>query len=245
MANQSLLPFGARHHRGEAHTAHLGGRLNWLRAGVLGANDGLVSTAGVVVGVAGATSTLSTILTAGLAGLVAGALSMAGGEYVSVSTQRDTEAAAVARERWELTNLPEQEEAELAGLYRARGLSEQLARQVARELTEGDALRAHAEAELQIDPSVLTDPWQAAGASFLAFGVGGLVPMLAILVPLAGWRIAVCVVAVVVGLVLTGYLSARLGNAPPRAAVVRNVSVGALTMAITWGVGKLSGGVIG
>lgn len=239
------VPFRMRHHRGEAHTAHLGGRLNWLRAGVLGANDGLVSTAGVVVGVAGATSTLATILTAGLAGLVAGALSMAGGEYVSVSTQRDTEAAAVDRERWELANLPEQEEAELAGLYRARGLSEGLARQVARELTAGDALRAHVEAELQIDPEALTSPWQAAGASFLSFAIGGLVPLLAILVPFEAWRIAGCVGAVVAGLVLTGYLSARLGDASPRAAVVRNVGVGILTMAITWGVGKLTGGLVG
>jgi VIT1/CCC1 family predicted Fe2+/Mn2+ transporter len=243
----TILPFpsGARRHRDEAHTAHLGGRLNWLRAGVLGANDGLVSTAGVVVGVAGATSTFSTILTAGLAGLVAGALSMAGGEYVSVSTQRDTEAAAVNHERWELANLPEQEEAELVGLYRERGLSEELARQVARELTEGDALRAHAEAELRIDPEALTSPWQAAGASFFAFAGGGLVPMLAILVPVAGWRIVLCVAAVVVGLVLTGYVSARLGDAPPRAAVVRNVGVGILTMAITFGVGKLTGSVVG
>ena len=237
--------FGMRHHRGETHTAHLGGRLNWLRAGVLGANDGLVSTAGIVVGVAGATSALSTILTAGIAGLVAGALSMAGGEYVSVSTQRDTEAAAIARERWELANLPEQEEAELADLYRARGLSERLARQVSRELTAGDALRAHAEAELQIDPDVLTSPWQAAVASLLAFTVGGIVPLLAILVPVAGWRVAVTVAAAVVGLILTGYLSARLGDAPRQAAIVRNVGVGALTMAITWTVGKLTGGVIG
>lgn len=239
------VPFGARRHRGEAHTAHLGGRLNWLRAGVLGANDGLVSTAGVVVGMAGATSTLSTIVTAGIAGLVAGALSMAGGEYVSVSTQRDTEAAAVSRERWELANLPEQEETELAGLYHERGLSEPLARQIARDLTAGDALRAHVEVELQIDPNVLTSPWQAAGASFLAFAVGGLVPLLAILVPVAGWRVAAVVAAVVAGLVLAGYLSARLGGAPPRAAVVRNVGVGVLTMVITWGVGKLSGGVVG
>jgi VIT1/CCC1 family predicted Fe2+/Mn2+ transporter len=239
------VPFGERRHRGEAHTAHLGGRLNWLRAGVLGANDGLVSTAGVVVGMAGATSTLSTIVTAGIAGLVAGALSMAGGEYVSVSTQRDTEAAAVSRERWELANLPEQEETELAGLYHERGLSEPLARQIARDLTAGDALRAHVEVELQIDPNVLTSPWQAAGASFLAFAVGGLVPLLAILVPVAGWRVAAVVAAVVAGLVLAGYLSARLGGAPPRAAVVRNVGVGVLTMVITWGVGKLSGGVVG
>jgi VIT1/CCC1 family predicted Fe2+/Mn2+ transporter len=128
-------------HRGEAHPLNLGGRLNWLRAGVLGANDGLTSTAGVVVGVAGTTSTFSTILTAGVTALVAGALSMTGGEYVSVSTQRD---AALARE---LLTMPEQE-AEHSGFYCARGLSDQLARQVAHELTAGDALRAHAEAEL-------------------------------------------------------------------------------------------------
>ena len=239
------LPFLARHHRREPHTDALGDRLNWLRAGVLGANDGLVSTAGVVVGVAGATTTLSTILTAGLAALVAGSLSMAGGEYVSVSTQRDTEAAAIDLERWELANLPQQEEAELAGIYRDRGLSEQLSHQVARELTAGNVLRAHAEAELQIDPDALTSPWMAAGASFVSFAIGGALPVLAILVPFSDWRVAVCVVAAVIGLVLTGYLSARLGKAPPRAAVLRNVGFGIVTMAITWGVGKLSGGVIG
>ena len=160
-------------HAHEPHGAGLGARLNWLRAGVLGANDGLVSTAGVVVGVAGATATVSTILTAGIAALVAGALSMAGGEYVSVSTQRDTEEAAIARERKELATIPEEEEAELARLYQGRGLSEELARQVAKELTAGDALRAHAEAELHIDPDELTDPWQAAIASLISFAVGG------------------------------------------------------------------------
>jgi VIT1/CCC1 family predicted Fe2+/Mn2+ transporter len=239
------LAFGARQHGGEAHRAGLGGRVNWLRAAVLGANDGLVSTAGVVVGVAGATSSVSTIATAGVAALVAGALSMAGGEYVSVSTQRDTEKAAIELERWELANLPEQEEAELAGLYRERGLTEPLARQVARELTKGDALRAHAEAELQIDPDALTNPWQAAGASFCSFAAGGLLPLLAILVPIEEWRVVVCVVAVAIGLVLTGYLSARLGDAPPGPAVARNLGVGLLTMAITYGVGRLTGGVVG
>jgi VIT1/CCC1 family predicted Fe2+/Mn2+ transporter len=234
-----------RRHRGEFHQAGLGGRLNWLRAGVLGANDGLVSTAGIVVGVAGATSTVSTILTAGIAGLVAGALSMAGGEYVSVSTQRDTEEAAIAREREELATIPKEEEDELAGIYQERGLSEPLARQVAKELMAGDALRAHAEAELHIDPEALTSPWEAAGASFFSFAVGGLVPVLAILIPIAGWRVVFCVAAVVAGLVITGYVSARLGNAPPKAAVLRNVGVGVLTMAVTWAVGKITGGVVG
>jgi VIT1/CCC1 family predicted Fe2+/Mn2+ transporter len=227
-------PFGARHPR-EAHAGDLGGRLNWLRAGVLGANDGIVSTAGIVVGVAGATSSLTAILTAGFAGLVAGSLSMAGGEYVS--TQRDTEQTALRLERWELANLPEQEATELTRIYQQRGLSEPLARQVAHELMTKDALQAHAEAELRIDPDVLTSPWQAAGASFISFAIGGVLPLVAILFPLETWGVA----AVVVGLVVTGYLSARLGNAAPRAAIVRNVGVGLLTMAITWGVGRIFG----
>ena len=220
------IPFGRRHQQ-EPHGDSLGGKLNWLRAGVLGANDGLVSTAGVVVGVAGATSTLSTIVTAGIAASVAGSLSMAGGEYVSVSSQRDTEMAAIEQERWELEHIPQQEEDELAGIYQERGLSEQLARNVAQELMAGNALRAHAEAELHINPDELTNPWQAAGASFLAFAVGGAIPALAIIVPFNSWRVAFCVAAVVFGLVLTGLLSARLGNAKPKSAIIRNVAVGA------------------
>ncbi len=236
----SVLPF-ARPHSKEPHIGELSDRLNWLRAGVLGANDGLVSTAGIVVGVAGATAVLGDILTAGLAGLVAGSLSMAGGEYVSVSTQRDTEQAAVNLERWELANLPEREEDELSGLYEQRGLSQATARQVARELTAHNALQAHSEAELHINPEQLTQPWHAAGASFVAFAVGGLLPFVAIMYPNAALRVWVCVVAVVIGLVLTGYLSARLGKAPVGPAIIRNVAMGILTMAITWGVGRLFG----
>lgn len=230
-----------RSHINEPHVGGLSERLNWLRAGVLGANDGIVSTAGIVVGVAGATSSLREILTAGVAGLVAGSLSMAGGEYVSVSTQRDTEQAAVALEKWELANLPEREEAELMDIYSKRGLSPGLARQVARELTEHDALQAHAEAELRIDPDALTSPWQAAGASFASFAVGGLLPFVAIMFPSETWRIWICVAAVIVGLVITGFLSARLGKAPAGPAIVRNVGVGILTMAITWGAGRIFG----
>ena len=240
----SPLPFGGRRHPGEAHLGELGGRLNWLRAGVLGANDGLVSTAGIVVGVAGATSTLSTILTAGIAGLVAGSLSMAGGEYVSVSTQRDTEAAALERERHELATMPDEELDELTGIYEERGIPGPLAREVAKALSERDALRAHAETELQIDPGALTSAWQAAGASFLAFAIGGLIPTLAILAPFEDWRVAICVAAVIVGLIVTGYSSARLGHARPGPAVLRNVAVGILTMAITWLVGRVTGGVV-
>lgn len=228
-------------HTAEPHHASLGERLNWLRAGVLGANDGIVSVAGVAVGVAGATADRSAILVAGVASLVAGALSMAGGEYVSVSTQRDTEQAALRLERYELETMPEEEEKELAGIYEDKGLSPELAAEVAHELTENDALEAHAEAELGIDPDDLTSPWHAAWASLVAFTVGGLLPLLAIAVPGVSVRVWACAGAVLVGLVLTGAISARLGNANARRAIIRNVGVGALTMLVTYLVGLLFG----
>ncbi|WP_033438880.1 VIT1/CCC1 transporter family protein [Saccharothrix sp. NRRL B-16314] len=232
-------------HAGEPHNDDLSGRLNWLRAGVLGANDGIVSTAGLVVGVAGATTDRTTILAAGVAGLVAGSLSMAGGEYASVSTQRDTEKAALRLEAQELRDMPEAEEQELAGIYRDKGLSDELAARVARELTEQDALRAHAEAELQIDPDNLTSPWQAAWASLVAFAVGALIPVIAIVVPPTAWRVWACAVAVLVGLVLTGAISARLGSSHVGRAVRRNVVVGSLTMFVTYYVGLLFGVTVG
>ncbi|NIH78090.1 VIT1/CCC1 transporter family protein [Amycolatopsis viridis] len=231
----------AEAHAHEPHHDSLGSRLNWLRAGVLGANDGIVSVAGIVVGVAGATTDHGAILMAGIAGLVAGALSMAGGEYVSVSTQRDTEQAALRLEKHELKTMPEAEEQELADIYEAKGLSRELAEQVARELTRKDALAAHADAELGIDPDELTSPWQAAWASLVAFTVGAIIPLVAIALPPTSWRVWTCVIAVVVGLALTGYTSARLGNAGARRAVIRNVGVGALTMLITYYVGTLFG----
>lgn len=232
-------------HAGEPHNDDLSGRLNWLRAGVLGANDGIVSTAGLVVGVAGATTDRTTILAAGVVGLVAGSLSMAGGEYASVSTQRDTEKAALRLEAQELRDMPEAEEQELAGIYRDKGLSDELAARVARELTEQDALRAHAEAELQIDPDNLTSPWQAAWASLVAFAVGALIPVIAIVVPPTAWRVWACAVAVLVGLVLTGAISARLGSSHVGRAVRRNVVVGSLTMFVTYYVGLLFGVTVG
>ncbi|MFI9005616.1 VIT family protein [Actinosynnema sp. NPDC053489] len=232
-------------HPGEPHHDDLSGRLNWLRAGVLGANDGIVSTAGLVVGVAGATTDRTAILAAGVAGLVAGSLSMAGGEYVSVSTQRDTERAALKLEERELREMPEEEERELAGIYRDKGLSEELAARVARELTEQDALRAHAEAELQIDPDNLTSPWQAAWASLLSFAVGALIPLVAIVLPPTQWRVWACAASVLVGLVLTGVISARLGASRVSRAVRRNVVVGSLTMIVTYYVGLLFGVTIG
>ncbi|MEU4742979.1 VIT family protein [Actinosynnema sp. NPDC023658] len=232
-------------HPDEPHRDDLSGRLNWLRAGVLGANDGIVSTAGLVVGVAGATTDRTAILAAGVAGLVAGSLSMAGGEYVSVSTQRDTEKAALRLEARELREMPEEEERELAAIYQDKGLSAELAAQVARELTERDALRAHAEAELQIDPDNLTSPWQAAWASLVAFAVGALIPLIAIVLPPVPWRVWTCVVAVLVGLVLTGVVSARLGSSRTSRAVRRNVVVGSLTMVVTYYVGLLFGVTVG
>lgn len=232
-------------HESEPHHAGLAERLNWLRAGVLGANDGIVSVAGLVVGVAGATTSKTAILTAGVASLVAGALSMAGGEYVSVSTQRDTERAALELEKQELKEMPEEEQRELAQIYEDKGLSAGLAEQVARELTEKDALRAHADAELQIDPDNLTSPWQAAWASLLSFTVGGLIPLLAIGFPPTDWRVWTCGIAVLIGLALTGWISARLGSADVRRAILRNVGVGALTMLVTYYVGVLFGNTVG
>ncbi|MFE4453162.1 VIT family protein [Streptomyces sp. NPDC056796] len=225
----------------EPHGGGLGTRLNWLRAAVLGANDGVVSTAGIVVGVAGATGDRSTLLTAGLAGLLAGSMSMAAGEYVSVSTQRDSEKAALAMERRELEETPEAELAELTGLLEEKGLSNRLAREAAVQLTRRDALRAHAEVELGIDPDELTNPWHAAGASFLAFTVGALLPLLAIVLPPTSVRLPVTVVSVLAALALTGWWSARLGEAAARPAVLRNMAGGAVAMAVTYGAGTLLG----
>jgi VIT1/CCC1 family predicted Fe2+/Mn2+ transporter len=228
-------------HLGEAHDYSIGTRLNWLRAGVLGANDGIVSTAGVVIGVAAATTDRGAILTAGVAGLAAGALSMAAGEYVSVSTQRDTERALLAKEKRELRELPDEELAELAGLYEQRGLSPHLARQVAEQLTARDALAAHAEVELGIDPDDLTNPWHAAWASMLAFTLGALLPLIAILLPSVSMRVPVTAVAVIAALALTGWTSATVGRAPRPPAILRVVGGGALAMAVTYAIGRLVG----
>ncbi|MEV7599145.1 VIT family protein [Kitasatospora sp. NPDC089797] len=219
--------------------AELSARLNWLRAAVLGANDGVVSTAGIVTGVAGAAGSRTALLAAGVAGLLAGAMSMAVGEYVSVSTQRDTERAALAKEQRELTEDPEGELDELTDYYRDSGLTDGLAREVASALTERDALLAHAQTELGIDPEALTNPWEAALASAAAFTLGALVPLLAVLLPPESSRLWVTVVAVVLALVLSGWTSARLGGAGPARAVGRNVVGGLLAMAVTY-----SGGVL-
>lgn len=232
-------------HQGETHgNGDLGERSNRIRAAVLGANDGIVSIAGLVLGVAGATTDEKVILFTGLAGLVAGALSMATGEYVSVSSQRDTESAAVAKEVRELAENPEGELQELTGLYMKRGLSHDLAHQVAIELTAYDALAAHAEVELNIQPGEYVNPWSAALSSMLAFTLGALIPLLAIVLSPAAARVGVTVVAVVVALAVTGFLSARLSGSSTATAVARNIAGGSLAMAITYGVGRLVGGTV-
>jgi len=211
---------------------------------VLGANDGIVSTAGVVIGVAGATSQTFAIATAGIAALVAGAFSMAGGEYVSVSTQRDTERALLAKEQWELDTMPDTELKELTDIYVDRGVTPDVAALVARDLTARDPLRAHAEAELGIDPDDLTNPWLAAVSSLVSFSVGAAIPLIAILLPLSQ-AVLICVLAVALALAITGLVSAHLGGAPKVRAVLRNIGMGLLTMAVTYGVGRLFGTVAG
>jgi len=232
-------------HSREPHTGGTAGRMNRLRAAVLGANDGIVSVAGIVIGVAGATSDRGPIFTAGLAGLVGGAVSMALGEYVSVSSQRDSQHALIAQEKRELAASPEAELTELTALYEAKGLSPATARTVATELTSHGALAAHLEAELHIDPADIPSPFQAAAASAVSFTVGALLPLLAILLTPATVRVPVTFAAVLVALALTGALSARLGESNIRRAVLRLVIGGALGLAFTYGVGHLFGTAIG
>jgi VIT1/CCC1 family predicted Fe2+/Mn2+ transporter len=225
----------------EPHKGNIALKLNWLRAGVLGGNDGIVSTAGIVLGVAGATASRSTILTAGIAGLAAGAMSMAVGEYVSVSSQRDTEQALLAKERAELRDSPDEELAELADMYAAKGLAHDLAAEVAVQLTANDALGAHAEVELGINPGNLTSPWHAAFASWVAFTLGALLPLVAIAVPPPAVRVPITVAAVLVALGLTGITSGWLGKAPRTRPFWRNVIGGGVAMAVTYGIGTLVG----
>ncbi len=231
-------------HRHEPHADSVAARLNWLRAGVLGANDGIISTAGLVIGVAAATTETSAIATAGVAGLCAGAVSMALGEYVSVSSQRDTEQALIAKESAELKAMPEAEHAELVHLLQRRGLAPETSRKAADELTEHDALGTHLSIELGIDQHDLANPWIAAGSSAVAFALGATLPLIAILVPPAAARIGITFVAVLVALLITGVVSARLGGAPPKTAVLRLVVGGALAMAVTYGIGELVGASI-
>jgi VIT1/CCC1 family predicted Fe2+/Mn2+ transporter len=217
------------------------GRIGWLRAAVLGANDGIVSTSSLIVGVAAAAAGKPEVLLAGFAGLAAGALSMAAGEYVSVSSQADTEAADLARERRELAEQPQFELDELAEVYRARGLSAELAREVAQQLTAHDALAAHARDELAISELTSARPLQAAMASAATFSLGAALPMVtALLTPLPALPAGVTAASLAF-LALLGALGARAGGAPVLKGIARVVFWGALAMAVTAGVGRLFG----
>jgi len=222
----------------EIHMVH---RIGWLRAAVLGANDGLVSTASLVVGVAAAGSGRPEILIAGLAGLVAGAMSMAAGEYVSVSSQTDAEQADLARETKELTETPEAELAELAGIYMRRGLDEGLARQVAAQLTRKDALGAHARDELGISETVTAHPIQAAVVSAVTFAAGALIPLIIALIAPAGQISVVIAATTLVALAVLGGLGASAGGAGIVKGAVRVMFWGALAMAATAAVGMAFG----
>ena len=216
-------------------------KLNSLRAAVLGANDGIVSISGLIFGVAGATNNKGAIFTAGLAGLVAGAISMGLGEYVSVSTQRDTEQAYIAREKALLKSDPAGQLEDLAQDFVKKGVSHATALQFARELTAVDPVKAHLEAELHLSEDDLTNPITAAISSLLSFTLGALIPLVSAIISPDRLRIKVTLVAVLFGLFLTGYYSAKAGGASRRKAVLRVVIGGVLGMAITYVIGYLFG----
>ncbi|QQS69310.1 VIT family protein [Candidatus Saccharibacteria bacterium] len=219
-------------------------KLNGLRAAVLGANDGVVSTAGLIFGVAGATNNKGAIFTAGLAGLIAGAISMAVGEYISVSTQRDTERAFIAREKKLLEKDPAGQLEDLAAFYEAKGVSRKTALQFARELSADDPVKAHLEAELKLDENDLTNPMTAGIASFFSFGLGALIPLTAAVASPDSTRIKTTLLAVIAGLFLTGYYSAKFGGANKRAAVLRVLVGGITAMAVTYAIGRAFGTAI-
>lgn len=227
----------------EPQVSGYGERLNRLRAGVLGANDGILSVAATVVGVAGATADRGAIALVAASALAAGALSMALGEYVSVSSQSDSQNALIEKERAELEHMPEAELAELAGLLEAKGLSRGTALRAAAEMTRDDALRAHLDVELGIAEEDIPSPVGAAVSSGLAFTLGGLLPVLAILLPPAAIAVPSTFLSVLLALGLTGWLGARLGGSPHRLrAAARLVLGGALALAATFLIGRLIGG---
>lgn len=220
----------------------LGATLNWLRAAVLGANDGVVSGSGITIGVAAADHTnLPAIMLAGVAGLLAGASAMAMGEYVSVSSQRDTEEALVSRERHDLEHTPREEFDELVEVYRGQGLTEATARTVVQELTAHNALAAHLRAEYGVHQDELTTPWHAAIASAVSFTGGFMLPLASMLICPAELRIPVTVVVGLVGLFFTGLTSALISRSKKMRPIVRNVIGGSIAMLLTWGISRFFG----
>lgn len=225
----------------ERHSVH---RIGLLRAMVLGANDGIISTACLILGVAAADATRTSILTAGMAGLVAGAVSMALGEYVSVSSQSDAERADIAKEKWELETMPEHELDELTAIYASKGLPQALAREVAEELTKHDALATHLAEELGITDTSAARPVQAAVGSAGAFTVGAVVPLLTAAIASSSARIVSTLVVVTVALASLGWAGARFGQADTRKPTIRVVLGGLAAMAITMAVGSVFGAAI-
>lgn len=223
---------------------HKSERIGWLRAAVLGANDGTISVASLVIGVAASGASQSSILLTGVAGLVAGAMSMAAGEYVSVQSQADTESADLAREKAELARQPDRELEELAGIYESRGLDPVLARQVAEKLMAGDALGAHARDELGITETLRARPVQAAFASAISFVVGAIVPILAVLLASTRWVTEVTSATALLTLAVLGATAAHAGGAPLVTGAMRVAFWGALAMAMTAAVGKLFGAAV-
>ena len=225
----------------EDHSSH---RVGLLRAMVLGANDGIISTACLVLGVAAASAERSTILTAGMAGLVAGAASMALGEYVSVSSQRDSEQSDIAKEKWELEHTPDIELAELAGIYRKKGLPQALAHEVAVELTKHDALKTHLAEELGIHEATRARPVQASVGSAGSFAVGAAIPLAAVSLFSESMRFTGTIAVVVLTLVALGVSSSKYGGAKPARPVLRVVIGGLIAIAVTMAVGKLFGAAV-
>lgn len=223
---------------------HYGHRVGWLRAMVLGANDGIISTAALLLGVAAANSTRTAILTAGMAGLVAGAVSMALGEYVSVSSQRDSERSDIEKEKWELANQADHELEELTAIYRSKGLPHELAKEVAVQLTEHGTLATHLLDELGISQDELAKPFQAAWSSALSFSVGASIPLVATAVASASLRIAAIIAVTMVALVGLGYIGARAGGAGPARSIARVVIGGAIAMGVTMAVGWAFGAAV-
>ncbi len=214
---------------------------NWLRAAVLGANDGIVSMAGLVLGVAGATTSHTIILTAGLAGLLAGAISMAAGEYISVSSSKDLQESLLEKEKFELKNHPKEEIEELAGIYEQKGLSKETAKKVAEELTAHDPIAAHFDAELGLDPDDLISPWQAAFASCASFTLGGVIPLATIHLANPTHKIPITFGAVIISLAVAGFISAKVAESDIKKSIIRVIIGGGLAMAVTYGLGRLFG----
>ena len=225
----------------EGHFSH---RIGLLRAMVLGANDGIISTACLILGVAAADAERGTIITAGIAALVAGAASMAIGEYVSVSSQRDSEQADIAKEMWELEHTPEHELDELTAIYKGKGLTQELARAVAIQLTKEDALKVHMAEELGISQLTLARPVQASVSSALSFSVGAAIPLIAVSVASATQRITTTVLVALLTLIALGIASSKAGGAQPLKPTLRVLVGGAIAMAFTMAVGSLVGGVV-